>query len=286
MNFINSAFNRIFDAVLTPFEWLGIHASLILVSGIFGVFALWLFKHISWQKGIGATKDKIKGHMIAIRIYQDDLAVVGSSVLKVVGRNFQYLALNFGPFLPLAVPFVFVAAQLVTRYGFDPVPVRDANAVTLSGKSQRTQVKLWFNAGDKRFADLSLAVPEGVKVCSPLIPNVSAGVAFVDVIAVAPGDHELVFALPDGTRATKLISAGGEPRRSMQPERVRNAFTAMLWPAEDRLDADSPFVRILVDYPERDLGWLPGGAFGVLVTFVLASMAFGFAALKPLGVKI
>jgi hypothetical protein len=285
MNSLNSAFTSIFDVVLTPFEWLGIHTSLILVSGIFGVFALWLFKYISWQKGIGATKDKIKGHMIAIRIYQDDLAVVGSSVLKVIGRNFQYLALNFGPFIPLAIPFVFVAAQLVTRYGFDPVPVHEVGAVTLSGQ-QRTQVKLWFDAGDERFADLSLAVPEGVQVCSPLIPSVGAGLAFVDVIATAPGDHELVFSLPDGTQATKTISAGGEPRRSMQPERVRSALAAMLWPAEDQLAADSPFERILVSYPERDLGWLPGGPLGVLITFVLASMAFGFAALKPLGVKI
>ncbi|MCA8979152.1 MAG: hypothetical protein H6831_13830 [Planctomycetes bacterium] len=284
MNALNNAFTRIFDVVLTPLEALGIHASLILVSGVFGVFALWLFKYISWQKGIGATKDKIKGHMIAIRLYQDDLAVVGSSVLKVLGRNFQYLALNFGPFIPLAIPFVFVAAQLVTRYGFDPVPVKDPNGVYLAG--QGTQVKLWFDPNTPGADELRLVLPEGVVQRSPLVVSSGAGLAFVELLATAPGDHQLKFELPDGTSATKTISAGGEPRRSMQPERVRGTFSAMLWPAEDMLAADSPFQRIVVGYPERDLGWLPGGPLGVLITFVLASMAFGFAALKPLGVKI
>jgi hypothetical protein len=40
-------------------------------------------------------------------------------------------------------------------------------------------------------------------------------------------------------------------------------------------------------YPESDLGWLPGsGPMGVILVFLVASMAFGIAALKPLGVQI
>ena len=222
--------------------------------------------------------------MIAIRIYQDDLAVVGASVLKVLGRNFQYLALNFGPFIPLAIPFVFVAAQLVTRYGFDPVPVYDANVPTLAG--QGTQVKVWFDDHDSRFDDLVVKLSDGLEQRSPLNVNVADGTARVEIYATEPGWQLVAFELPDGTREEKVVWAGISKRRSMQPERVRGTFSQMLWPAEDNLASDSPFERILVHYPERDLGWLPGGPFGVLVTFVLASMAFGFAALKPLGVKI
>ena len=60
----------------------------------------------------------------------------------------------------------------------------------------------------------------------------------------------------------------------------------MLWPAEERFGADSPLERVAFIYPDSDLGWLPGGPGGVLIIFVLASMLFGFIALKPLGVKI
>ena len=68
MNALNHASNALFDLVLTPLEALGQEFALIMVSGIFGVLALIIFKKISSQKGIKAAKDKIKGHMIEIRI--------------------------------------------------------------------------------------------------------------------------------------------------------------------------------------------------------------------------
>ena len=76
MNAINRAVTSFFDLVLTPLEAVSDEFALLFVSGIFGVLALWIFKHISWQKGIKATKDKIKGHLIEIRLYQDDLVTV------------------------------------------------------------------------------------------------------------------------------------------------------------------------------------------------------------------
>ena len=142
MNVINRLTNSIFDVLLTPFEFLGPEMALILVSGLFGIIALVLFKHISWQKGIKATKDKIKGHMIEIRLYQDDLVIVARAIGKVLLRNLQYLALNFGPILPLFIPFVFVLAQFVVRYAFDPVPVTPDHAVVLAGQGTLITVEL------------------------------------------------------------------------------------------------------------------------------------------------
>jgi hypothetical protein len=60
----------------------------------------------------------------------------------------------------------------------------------------------------------------------------------------------------------------------------------MLWPAEPRYAPSSPLERVAFLYPDSDLGWLPGGPVGVLIVFLVASMLFGFIALKPLGVKI
>ena len=118
MNTIHHVTTAIMDAVLTPFEMLGDELALILVSGIFGVLALLLFKQISWQKGIKAAKDRIKGHMIAIRLYQDDLAIVGKSVGSVMVRNVQYLGLNFLPILPLmAIPLAIDRVRGQRSYG-------------------------------------------------------------------------------------------------------------------------------------------------------------------------
>jgi hypothetical protein len=118
MNALNRAVTQAFDVLLWPFERLGVAWSLILVSGLFGIAALFLFKHVSAQRRIRYVKDRIKGHLIEIRIWQDDLGIVAKSTGKVLLRNFQYLGLNLLPFIPLSIPFVFVLAQLVVRYSY------------------------------------------------------------------------------------------------------------------------------------------------------------------------
>jgi hypothetical protein len=284
MNAINHAVDAIFDALLRPLELLGRPAALVIVAGIFGVGALILFKRISSQRGIKSTKDKIKAHLIEIRIYQDDLAIVGRAIGKILVRNAQYLALNFGPFIPLSIPFVIVLAQLVTRYAYAPLAVHGATEVVLPGKGTLIEVEL---ARDKAslVQGLKIEYPAGIRALSPLVRIPSDARAYQEVVATSPGEHELAIVLGDGTRATKSIVAG-TPARSMQPERARGFFAALLWPAEDSFASDSPLERVSFTYPDGDLGWFPGGPTGVLIVFLVASMVFGAIVMKPLGIEI
>jgi hypothetical protein len=49
---------------------------------------------------------------------------------------------------------------------------------------------------------------------------------------------------------------------------------------------DSPFAAVGFEYPDRELGWLPGGVVGIVIVFLVSSMLFGALALKPLKVQI
>jgi hypothetical protein len=294
MNALNGFFNTLFDWVLFPLEKIGPQTALVVVSGVFGVLALLAFKFISFQKGIASVKDRIKGHMIEIRLFQDDLLVVASAVAKVMLRNVQYLALNFGPFVPLAIPFLFVTAQLVTRYAYEPARVVAADTKLLPGQGTMLEVRL--AAGhEAEISGLEVILPAGVKALSPLVRSPYEGRAFQEVVATAAGVHQLEFRLANGVRETKSFAAGENAPRSLQPRRVSanewwNVASpddcAALWPAEPAFESSSPFRSIALRYPDRDLGWLPGGEGGVLIAFVVASMVFGFASLKPLGVTI
>lgn len=284
MNAVNHAVTALFDLLLRPLESLGPAVALIVVSGVFGVLALIAFKFISYQKGIKTAKDKIKAHLIEIRIYQDDLAIVTRAIGSVLLRNFQYMAYNFGPFVPLAIPFTFVVAQLVVRFAFGPVPTAQTAAEFLPGQGTTIEVALTRERA-ALVEGLRIEYPAGVKPVSPLVRIPSEGRAFQEFIATDPGTHELRFVLADGTHETKMLVAG-EPTRVMQPERGRGFFSALLWPAEDTFASSSPFEHIVFTYPDRDLGWLPGGTGGVLIVFLVASMAFGLVALKPLGIQI
>jgi len=287
MNAVQRFVSAVFDALLTPFELLGNGTAIVLVSGIFGILALLLFKQISWQAGIKATKDRIKGHMIAIRIYQDDLGIVFASVIKIVLRNFQYLALNFGPILPIFAPFVLVASQLVVRYAFAPLPVVDvakAEAM-LPGRGRSLEVKM-KHGHESEAMDLTVHMPAHLKALSPLVRNAHDGIAVLEFVAVSPGTDDVQFRIGDRVVGTKAVVAGKPAPRSMQPERVSGFWSSWLWPAEPTFAPDSPIESVRFSYPDHDLGFLPRGAFGILLTFFLASIVFGIAVLKPLNIQI
>ncbi len=270
-----------FDLLLQPLEWVGMEFALIVVSGVFGVLALLIFKHISSQASIRRTKDLIKGHMIEIRLYQDDLGLVTRAIGKVLWHNMRYVCLNFGPFVPLAIPFALVAGQLVARYAFDPMPVSEAAPLELAGGGNTLSLA-WSGNEDVR-----VSFPEGVVAVSPLTQVAEQGRAFQEFVVSAPGHHEITLERA-GVSTTKHVWAGERPVEghrypAIQPLRTSN-WEQILWPAEGALNS---WQRIEFRYPESTLGWLPGqGPSGVLFNLILFSMLFGLLALKPLGVEI
>jgi hypothetical protein len=284
MNALNRACSKIFDFLLLPLDRLGFPCGLLVTSAVFGVLALIAFKYLSAQKRIKATKNLIKGHLIEIRIYQDDLAIVGRAIGKVVLRNFQYLSLNLAPFALLAFPFALVLAQLVVRYGYEPVRIHDAGETVLPGRGAMIAVELErARADDVR--GLRVELPAGIRALSPLLRVPSEGRAYQEVVAVEPVRGEVSVVLADGSRATKAITAG-VTGTSLQPERGRGFFSALLWPAEENLPTDSPFEVVKLEYPERAMGWFPDGPAGVLLVFLVVSMLAGLLVLKPLRIQI
>jgi len=286
MNAVNAAATAVFDGLMSAFDWMGPSLALIFVSGLFGILALIAFKHISFQRGIKSVKNKIKGAMIEIRIYQNDLGIVARAVGKVLGRNVQYLGLNFGPILPLLVPFTLVAAQLVVRNGFAPLPLwNEARGEWQPGKGHVVTVEL----SDEQRAlasDVVVELPSTLELKSQVVRSATKGRVWFEVVATGSGVGDIVLSTPGGAAVTKQVVTGdAELPRSMQPERTASFWGAWLWPAEDTL-AGTPFTRVSFVYPERDLPYLPDGPFGILLVFLIASMAFGFVLLKPLGITI
>jgi hypothetical protein len=281
MNAIQRFITASFDLLLQPLERMGMEIALILVSGIFGVLALLVFKYISPQASIRRAKNLIKGHMIEIRLYQDDLRLVTRAIGKVLWHNLRYVCLNFGPFIPLAIPFALVAGQLVARYGFEPMPVTELARAELAGEGHT--LKLAWSGKD----EVRITYPEGVVPVSDLLQIPEQGRAYQEFVVQAPGHFEIGVERA-GKTTMKRVWAGpratsGKRYPAIQPLRTSN-WEQILWPAEGSL---SEWKRIEFRYPESSLGWLPGqGPGGVLLNLILFSMLFGFVALKPLGVEI
>jgi hypothetical protein len=138
-------------------------------------------------------------------------------------------------------------------------------------------------------------LPNGVKALSPLVRSPSDGRAFQEVMAIEAGEHVIEFQLANGAKETKRFAAGVVAPRTMQPRRVSTSDwwriispddCPLFWPAEPSFDSNSSFRTIAMHYPSRDQGWMPNGEAGIITAFVVASMIFGLAVIKPLGVQI
>ena len=288
MDALNGFCNQLFNLLVAPFDGLFGYGALItitVVSLVFMPLSMLFFKYASSQKGIAAAKGKIKGHMIEIRIYQDDLFVVLKAVGKVLYYNFKYLFLNFAPFVPLSIPFVIVAAQLVVRFGFAPIPVEERDLAALKA-GEGIELEIVMAEGHEAEAlDLQIVLPPTLTAASPLIPNAADGVAFMEVVATSAGGDDIELRVGDEVQKKRIVT-GETPERLMQPERVSSFWLAWLWPAEDTFGSDSAIASVTFAYPDRDLGGMPDGAGGVFIMFLIVAFGAGLVAIKVFDIQI
>jgi hypothetical protein len=237
-----------------------------------GVLALVVYKRLSNQKGIERAKNRIAGHLYEIRLFRHDPLAVLASTGKIFLRNGIYLGHNLLPLAVLLVPMLAVLAQLEANYAFDPVPV---------GSVELLDVRLDPTAKISP-RDVRLDLPEGVALDAPPV-RTPDGEIFWRLRAEAPGDHVLSLHVGSET-LTKGWAVGGDHRKV--PLKRTKTWDAFLYPGEPALSARSAVQTIALAYPERDLGLLPGGEFGILAIFFGVSLLAGFALKGPFGVTL
>ena len=101
--------------------------------------------------------------------------------------------------------------------------------------------------------------------------------------AEQPGDHVVAIHVGD-EMVEKRIAVGGPPRKV--PVLRTKSLEGLLYPGEPGLPGESRVYSARLRYPERDLGWLPGGEMGVLATFFGLSILSGFALKGLFGVTL
>ena len=59
----------------------------LAISIVIGFLMVIVFRYTSDQKAIGRAKDQLKAHLLAVRLYQDQLPVVDTSLWPDPSRN-------------------------------------------------------------------------------------------------------------------------------------------------------------------------------------------------------
>jgi hypothetical protein len=277
MNTFNAIFNAIFDGLLGWFGAASAWVDIMFWSILGGIVALLVYKTISNQAGIEKAKNDIKVHLMEIRLFQDDILGVFTSTGKILLKNAMYLGHNILPMVVMFVPMMAILFQLEANYAFAPIDPGTTTLMTL--EVDRTVA----GRDDLDTQDITINAPPGVVVMAsvPAPDSIAWQLLFEQ-----PGDHVIEIQLGDEL-LTKGVAVGGAARKV--PYMRTKSWEGYLYPGEESLpDASSAYeVKLSSNaYPATDLGWMPGGEGGVLLTFFFVSIAAGLALKGVFGVTL
>ncbi len=266
MHVVNLVFGRIVDAVLWPFRGLSPWFGLAAVSLLTALLMLEVYKLTSNQAAIRGAKDRIKAHLLEMRLFKDSLRVTLRAQAAILKANLAYMGANIRPLLVMIVPLVLILARLSVWY--DRAPLRPG---------QETLVKVGLiETADPVALDLSIETAPGLEVTSPAVRIPDEHEVVWRIRALGEGRSRLV--IRSGGRAVeKSVTVGGGPLVPVSPLASRGSFARrVLYPGEPPLPDGTPVLSVEVLYPAARLA-----AFGVgvhwLVAYLALSIAIGFA---------
>ena len=268
---LNRPLTGLFDLLFRPFLGLAPIWALLVISLVSGVLMLWIFGKVSDQKAIGVVRDKIRGHLLGLRIFGDEIGLL----LMLLGRSLRatavYMKYAVVPMLVMMLPMVLILIQMNLRFAVRPLQPGEKTVLTVKLRELPSA------------SPVELQVPPGVVLETTAVRVDALQEVSWRIRADEPGDYKLLIRSA-GIETEKQLRVGAG-WGAVSPLRTANAMDLLLYPGEPPIDPQASIESIRLTYdslPIRILGF----HVNWLVGFFVASIAFGFAFRKRLGVEI
>jgi uncharacterized membrane protein (DUF106 family) len=266
MNSFNSIFGKLFEFLFLPFRSMNPWMGMIFISILTGLLMLFIFRYTSNQKGIKRVKNKIKAHLLELRLYKDSLSLSLKAQGKILLANFKYISYSTKPMLVMIIPLILILIQLNFWFAYDSLQ---------EGQNVILKVKL---KQDYSPLDTPLTIVPSSAIEIDSLPLRIERDKEIDwrLSINKNGVHDLKLSLGNQT-FTKKISVGTSPLSKISPLKVEKNFLSQLtYPSEPPLPKNSPVKTIEIVYPQRNLS-LFGWRIHWIVGYFLLSIIFGFA---------
>jgi len=248
----------------------------LLISIVIGLLMVVVFRYTSDQKAIGRAKDRLKAHLLAVRLFQDQLPVVIRAYARILGGTGSYLRLAFTPFLITILPITFLIIQLDRYLGW--VPLRPGQTFLVEARVEDPSA---FNQADLQLpADLTSSAP-AVHISTDKDQDKEI---VWRVAAQRAGKYEIHIVTAGQKVSKQVVVSLGLARIS--PVRLRDNFWKRLFASGEAPLADnSPVQSISITYPPR-LITFAGMEWNWIVLFFVASLISGFFFKTVLGIQV
>lgn len=274
MGLFNKLLTVLFGLFFKPFQAFNPVWALAVISLVAGVLMLWLFGKVSNQETIRVVRDRIRGNLLGIRLFGDDIGLLFMLQGRVMRLTLTYLRHALVPILVMIVPVMFILIQMNLRFAQRPLAPGESSIVTVT-----------FRDPGAMSRGITLQAPEGVTVETPAVHVSSLMELSWRIRAQEPGRHRLLLKTAGEEDVGKDLVVGDGWGATSSLRTGKNILEKLLYPGEAPIPSSHAIESIEVSYPP-----LPIQAFGwnlnwILLFFVL-SIVFGYAFKGVIGVEI
>lgn len=262
----NLVFGKIFELIFFPFRNLSPWLGMILISFLTGLFMIFVFRYTSNQDGIRKTKNRIKAHLLELRLYKDSLNLTLKAQGQILLSNLKYISYSARPMLVMIVPILLILIQLNLWFGYQSLK---------PGQTALLKVKLKEGLNPLE-TNISLEPSSGVNVeTSPLHIEEEREIDW-RLRAKEKGVHTLNLKWNEQSFA-KNISIGQDLLTKISALKVKKGILSEIFnPGEKPLARDLPVQSIEVTYPGQRMNFF-GWRIHWLIVFFILSIIFGFS---------
>jgi uncharacterized membrane protein (DUF106 family) len=247
-------------------------AIVVVVSLIVGLVMVVVFGYTSDQKAIKVAKDQLKAHLLAVRLFRDQLPVVAGSYAKILRGTGRYLRLAFMPLLYVIIPITLLIVQLDRYLGSTAISTNTPFLLTVQ------------TSGAEAMNALSLDLPGEITMTAPAVHVAAENEVVWRLAASRDGDYEIKV-VAGADRVTKKVRVSSGLAR-VSAVRLRGHFWERLFSSgESALPAGGAVESITINYPERNIE-IAGYEINWIVLFFLLSMIAGYLFKELLGIQI
>jgi hypothetical protein len=244
----------------------------LAISIVIGLLMVIVFRYTSDQKAIGRAKDRLKAHLLAVRLFQDQLPVVMRAYGKILRGTGSYLRLAFTPFLIAILPITFLIVQLDRYFGW--MPLQPAQSFLVEAQVTNPAA----------LNDASLQLPPELSNSAPAVHIPKDKDVVWRVTAERAGRYDITITTAGQTVSKQVVVSPGLARVS--PVRLKDNFWERIFTSgEPALADNSPVQAITINYPPREISfaWMQ---WNWIVLFFVVSLVAGFVFKSVLGIQV
>ena len=186
VNLVNRLLTPIFDLVCWPFLSLPPIWAMTIISLVSGVAMVWIFGKVSDQSTIRIVRDRIRGNLIGVRLFQSDIGVVMRLQRRIFGDTMHYMRHALVPMVVLLFPVLLIMTQLNLRFQSRPV-----------APGEPVLVKAFVRDTGSLDETISLETADGVAVETAGVRVLSAREVAWRVRVLTEGQHQMTVRVGD-----------------------------------------------------------------------------------------